>query len=55
MPPNLRSVFELAYEQGFDPDEIARIKNMEPEQVSNLLEKARKLLRVTLSERIFDT
>lgn len=55
LPPNLRSLFELAYEQGFGPEEIARIKNMEPQQVARLLEKARKLLRVTLSERIFDT
>lgn len=54
LPPNLRSVFELAYEQGFGPDEIARIKNLEPQQVSNMLQKARKLLRVTLSERISD-
>ena len=55
LPPNLRSVFELAYEQGFEPEEIARIKHMEPQQVDSLLQKARKQLRETLSERIFDT
>ena len=55
LPPNLRSLFELAYEQGFRPEEIARIKNLEPGQVAHLLETARKQLRITLSERIFDT
>jgi RNA polymerase sigma factor (sigma-70 family) len=55
LSPNLRSVFELACEQGFGPVEIARIKHMEPQQVNSLLEKARRQLRETLSERIFDT
>lgn len=55
LPANLRSLFELAYEQGFGPEEIARIKNLEPQQVSDLLAKARKQLRIALGEKLADT
>lgn len=52
LPANLRSLFELAYEQGFSPEDIARIKNMKSEQVNDQLQKARKHLRLALGEQI---
>lgn len=54
LPANLRSLFELAYEQGFSPEDIARIKNMEPRKVHEQLKKARTQLRLALGERITD-
>ncbi len=54
LPANLRSLFELAYEQGFSPEDIARIKNMEPRQVNDQLKKARTQLRLALGDRIPD-
>lgn len=54
LPANLRSFFELAYEQGFSPEDIARIKNMDPAQVHEQLKKARKQLRLALGDRIAD-
>ena len=54
LPANLRSLFELAYEQGFSPEDIARIKNMEPGQVNDQLKNARRQLRLALGEQVAD-
>lgn len=54
LPPDERSVFELAVEQGFEELDIARIKNTNRDQVHNLLEAARTKLYTILSERVFN-
>ncbi|MFM1878114.1 MAG: hypothetical protein RLZZ241_980 [Bacteroidota bacterium] len=55
LPANQRSVFELAVEEGFEIEAIARIKNIQPNQVESLLIQAKNKLYEILSKRIFTT
>ncbi|WP_088341484.1 sigma-70 RNA polymerase sigma factor region 4 domain-containing protein [Robiginitalea sediminis] len=48
MPPQMRSVFELAHEQGFGTAEIAAIKMQSEHEVEKLLERTREILHLSL-------
>ncbi|MBC2839563.1 RNA polymerase sigma factor [Robiginitalea sp. SC105] len=54
MPADARSVFELATLQLFSTEEIALIKKQDEAEIEALLERARSLLRDTLSEHLLD-
>lgn len=54
MPPDARSVFELATLQMFSTEEIALIKHQDEADVEALLDRARSLLRDTLSEQLLE-
>ena len=50
LPPNMRSVFELATEQLFTLEDISLIKGNSIEQIEKMLDRARYLLRTTLKK-----
>lgn len=52
LPPGMRSVFELATEQGFSLEEISMIKELPVEQIETILDTARELLRESLKDRL---
>jgi len=52
LPPNMRSVFELATEQLFSTEDIARIKGVSLERIEKTLDRARELLRDSLKDRL---
>lgn len=52
LPPNMRSVFELATEQLFSIEDIARIKGVSQERIERTLDRARELLRDSLKDRL---
>ncbi len=54
LPPNMRSVFELATEQLFTIEDIARIKGVSAERIDKTLERARELLRDSLKDRLYE-
>lgn len=54
LPPNMRSVFELATEQLFSIQDIARIKGVSVGRIDKTLERARELLRDSLKNRLYD-
>ncbi len=55
LPPNMRSVFELATEQLFSIEDIARIKGVSADRVEKTLERARELLQNTLEDRFYES
>lgn len=50
LPPNMRSVFELATEQLFTLEDISLIKGFSIEQIEKMLDRARYLLQTTLKK-----
>ncbi|WP_445381381.1 sigma-70 family RNA polymerase sigma factor [Robiginitalea sp. IMCC43444] len=54
MPADTRSVFELATEQLFNLDEISMIKNLPKKLISDMIENARRLMRASLEDQLFD-
>ncbi|MDM9632278.1 RNA polymerase sigma factor [Robiginitalea aurantiaca] len=50
LPPNMRSVFELATEQLFTLEDISLIKGFPIEHIEKMLERARELLQTTLKD-----
>ena len=52
MPSQMRSIFELAHEQGFSVEEIAAIKMQSVSEVEKLLDRARDILHLSLKERM---
>ena len=55
LPPNMRSIFELATEQLFSIDDIARIKGVSIERIEKTLDRARELLRDSLKDRFYES
>lgn len=55
LPPNMRSVFELATEQLFSIQDIARIKGVSADRIDKTLERARELLRDSLKDRLYES
>ena len=55
LPPNMRSVFELATEQLFSTEDIARIKGVSIERIEKTLDRARELLRDSLKDRLYES
>jgi DNA-directed RNA polymerase specialized sigma24 family protein len=55
LPPGMRSVFELATEQGFSIEEIAMIKELPVDQIDTILDTARELLRESLKDRLHES
>ena len=49
-PEKDRAVFELHFLEGFEPDEVAMLEKMKPEQVSELIEIIQARLRHLLRE-----
>ena len=54
LPPTMRSVFELATEQLFTPEDIALIKGFSVERIREMLNRARTLLRDTFNDEFQD-
>lgn len=54
LPPNMRSVFELATEQLFSPEDIAHIKGLSVPDIERMLDKARELLRDSLKDKLIE-
>jgi RNA polymerase sigma factor (sigma-70 family) len=54
LPPTMRSVFELATEQLFTPEDIALIKGFSVERIREMLTRARTLLRDTFNDEFQD-
>lgn len=50
LPPNMRSVFELATEQLFTMEDISLIKGFPIDQIEKMMERARELLQNTLKD-----
>lgn len=55
LPPNMRSIFELATEQLFSIEDIARIKGVSADRIQKTLERARELLQNTLEDRFYES
>ena len=51
LPVPLRSVYDLAVNQGFKPYEIARIKGISVYQVEAYMAKVREIIRLSLKTR----
>lgn len=54
MPPDTRSVFELATEQLFSLEEISMIKNLPKKVISDMIANARRLMKASLEDTLFD-
>jgi len=54
LPPIERSVLELSLEQGFDPKDIARIKNLPDAEVNRLLQEAKNRIFRIINTHIFN-
>ncbi len=51
LPPLQRTIFDLSVQEGLSPQEIARIKRLQPAQVERILREVRAKLRSALQRR----
>jgi len=51
LPLQVQAIFELATQQHFEPEEIARIRNLSVEEVEKHLADARKFIRISFEKR----